>query len=110
MPIRARNGVVAFARDQEDRVLLAFNQAVEDIDHRDIGADHPFRHDRFGGVDRRAADGGFGFGGEIKAAINELAHAIEDTAQDVFGIRDLHRVPEEGDRGTGRDALVPEKT
>ena len=48
--------VVRLASDREDRDLLRLDQAVEDVDHRNIGPDELARDDPSRRVERRLAD------------------------------------------------------
>ena len=96
--------VVGLAGDGEDGQLLALDERVEHVDHRDAGADHALGHDALGGVDGGTADGDHIFG-QRGAVVARHARAVEHAPEQVVGKRDHHGPPEEA-HGVGRaDAL-----
>ena len=97
--------VVGFARDREDRQLLRFDQRVEDVDHRDVRADHVPRNDTLGRVDRRTADVNH-VGEHFGPVVPRGAAAGEHTPEQRLGAGNLHRTAEETDLVAGADAAA----
>ena len=86
--------VVRFAGNREDRQLLGFDKRVEHVDHRDSRTDHLAGNDALrrihGGtadVDHIVADRRTGVTGTTRSG--------EDSAQQIFGGGNTHRVSEE---------------
>ncbi len=69
--------VVGLAGDGEDRDLLALDQAVEQVDHRHVGADHLRREDAAHRVHRRAADRDGRILRQVGAAVDRIPGAAE---------------------------------
>ncbi len=88
--------VVWLAADTENRELLALDQRVEDVDHRNTGPDHGLRSDTLGRVDRWAADGDHVVG-QGRTLVPRFAGTIEDATKQRVRIGDLHGMPEEAD-------------
>ncbi len=54
--------IIGLPGNREDRDFLAFNKAVENIDHRNVGLNHLPRHHSHHRVNRRTADFDFEIG------------------------------------------------
>ena len=98
--------VVRLAGDREDRNLLALHQAVEDVDHRDLGLDHVLGHDPQRRIHRRTPDLDAAIVPQPRPAVDGCAHAVENPAEDVGRERDLHRAAQKVDLGLGRQTLA----
>src|SRR5262249_53846287 len=91
--------IVGFARHREDGDLLAFDQAVEDVDHGHVSVDH-FRWDGARHrIDGGPADVDLAIARQVGTPIDRLAVTAEHAAEDVRGVGYLGRVPEETHRG-----------
>jgi len=75
--------IKGFASDREDRNLLTFDQAVEYVNHRHVGADHLGRNEARHRIDRWPADVHLVFARQAGALIHRLAVATEHAAEDV---------------------------
>ena len=95
--------IIGLAGAGEDGELLALDEGVEDIDHRDAGAHHVTRNDTLGGVDRRRADVG-GVHRQLGAVVTRLGRAGEDAAEELIAEGHLHRVAQEAHLRIGRHA------
>ena len=95
--------VVGFAGDGEDRELLGFDERVEDVDHRDAGADHLAGDDALRRVHGGAADLDHVVA-DLGTAVTRDTGAGEDAAEESVGSGDAHRVSEEADLVAGVDA------
>ena len=72
---------------------MRFNECVEHVDHRDIGANHVARHDTLGGIDRRCTDVDHVVG-QLWSVVARLRTTRESTPQQVVGEGDSHRTSE----------------
>ncbi len=97
--------VVRLAGDREDRDLLALGEGVEDVDHRHIRADHLRGQHTPCRIDRRAAGGHLGLGGELRPSVEQVAIAAEDPAEDVGRVGGAHGMPEKLHRRRRRNTL-----
>jgi hypothetical protein len=97
----AQQGVVRLAGGREDRDLLALDEAVEDVDHRHVGADHPRRHRPARRIGRGPVDLDLRFVVESGPPVGDRAVTGEDPAENVARERDSRRMPEET-RATAR--------
>ena len=97
--------VVGLAGNREDRDLLAFDERVEDVDHRHVGADHLVGHDPQRRVDRWRADVDLAVGLERWLPVDRASGAVEYPTENVFRKRGLLGVSEEADLGVCGKAL-----
>ena len=90
----------------EDRQLLAADQGVQAVDGAHAGLDELGGVGAGGGVHGQAVDVHVRLGQDGGAAVDGLAHAVEDAAEHVLGHGQLLRVAQEADLGLGQvDAL-----
>ena len=100
--------VVGFARHREDRQLLRLHQRVEDVDHRDAGADHVARDDALGRVYGRPADIDHVFLDD-RATVARNAGAGEYAPEQVVREGYLHGFSQEAHFGIGSNAAASRK-
>ena len=75
--------IEGFASHREDGDFLAFDQAVEDVDHGHVGTDHFRRHDARHRIDGWPADVDLAVSRQVGTPIDRRAVATEYTAEDV---------------------------
>ena len=96
--------VVRLTGDGEDRQLLALDQGVEHVDHRNTGTNHVLGKNTLRRVERRSADGNHVFC-KSRTVVSRNTCAVKNTAEQIFRKRDHHGSAEETDRIRCADAL-----
>jgi hypothetical protein len=90
-------------RRGENRNLLAFDEAVEHVDHRHVGADHPRRQGPPRGVRRGTCNLDLWFLFERRSAVYDPSVAGKNPPQNVGREGDARRVAEKAhDRPAGQ--------
>ena len=83
----------------EDRQLLAADEGVQTVNGRDAGLDELCRVGACRRVHRQAVDIEMLFRQDLRAAVDRLAHAVEDAAKHILGNAELQRVAKEANLG-----------
>ena len=86
----------------EDGQLLAADQGVQAVDGGNAGLDELVGVVTGGGVHGQAVDVPVLLGQDVGAAVDGLAHAVEDTAKHIAGNAQLQGVAQEADLGVGQ--------
>ena len=84
-------------RRREDRQLLAADEGVQAVDGGNTGLDELCRVGAGCRVHRQAVDVAVLLGEDRRAAVDGLAHAVEDAAEHILAHAQLQRVAEEAD-------------
>ena len=88
-------------RTREDGQLLPADKGVQTVDARNAGLDELVRVVARRGVHRKAVDVAVLVGDDLGAAVDGLAHAVEDAAQHVARHGELERVAQKADTRIG---------
>src|SRR3989338_916756 len=104
----AQDLIIRLAGDGENREFLRFYQRVENVYHRDTGADHLVGDNPFYRINRGPAD----INHIIRkpgALIQGLAASVKDAAHKVFTAGHPHRMPQETHLIAGGNTLASGK-
>ena len=94
--LRGQRGVRQAGR-REDRQLLAADEGVQAVDGGNAGLDELCRVGAGCRVHRQTVDVAVLLGEDRRAAVDGLAHAVEDAAEHILAHAQLQRVAEEAD-------------
>ncbi len=95
--------VVRLSRNGKDGKLLGNDQRVENVNHRNTGANHLFRNDTLRRVHRRTSDR-HGIFLDDRTVVTRISGTVKDSAQERIAERNLHRMPKETYLGIRRNA------